>query len=95
MSVERSGLTVRSSSDNTGGRGEMIKAPIWLQDLRRRIYAKAKAEPSWRFWGLMRARKRRGFGWTRWSRRLLYENLGLFQDYRVRRFMPPKALPNR
>jgi RNA-directed DNA polymerase len=35
-----------------GGRGEMIKAPIDLQDLRRRIYAKAKAEPSWRFWGL-------------------------------------------
>jgi RNA-directed DNA polymerase len=30
----------------------MIKAPIKLQDLRRRIYAKAKAEPSWRFWGL-------------------------------------------
>jgi RNA-directed DNA polymerase len=25
---------------------------IRLQDLRRRIYAKAKAEPSWRFWGL-------------------------------------------
>jgi RNA-directed DNA polymerase len=30
----------------------MTKAPIALQDLRRRIYAKAKAEPSWRFWGL-------------------------------------------
>jgi RNA-directed DNA polymerase len=30
----------------------MIKAPISLQDLRRRIYAKAKAEASWRFWGL-------------------------------------------
>ena len=30
----------------------MIKTPISLQDLRRRIYAKAKAEPSWRFWGL-------------------------------------------
>ncbi|MCP4903333.1 MAG: group II intron reverse transcriptase/maturase, partial [bacterium] len=30
----------------------MIKAPIDLQDLRRRVYAKAKAEPSWRFWGL-------------------------------------------
>jgi RNA-directed DNA polymerase len=30
----------------------MIKAPIRLRDLRRRIYAKAKAEPSWRFWGL-------------------------------------------
>jgi RNA-directed DNA polymerase len=35
-----------------GGRGEMKKAPIDLQDLRRRIYVKAKAEPSWRFWGL-------------------------------------------
>src|SRR5262245_42889045 len=34
------------------GRGEMTKAPIRLQDLRRRIYAKAKAEKSWRFWGL-------------------------------------------
>ncbi len=30
----------------------MTKAPIELQELRRRIYAKAKAEPSWRFWGL-------------------------------------------
>jgi RNA-directed DNA polymerase len=30
----------------------MTKTPISLQDLRRRIYVKAKAEPSWRFWGL-------------------------------------------
>jgi RNA-directed DNA polymerase len=30
----------------------MTKASINLQDLRRRIYVKAKAEPSWRFWGL-------------------------------------------
>ena len=30
----------------------MIKAPISLQDLRRRLYAKAKSEASWRFWGL-------------------------------------------
>ena len=30
----------------------MTRPPISLQDLRRRIYAKAKAEPSWRFWGL-------------------------------------------
>ena len=30
----------------------MTKAPISLQDLRRRIYNKAKAEPTWRFWGL-------------------------------------------
>ena len=30
----------------------MTKASDNLQDLRRRIYVKAKAEPSWRFWGL-------------------------------------------
>ncbi len=30
----------------------MTMASIGLQDLQRRIYAKAKAEPSWRFWGL-------------------------------------------
>src|SRR4051794_39394041 len=37
---------------NTGGKGEIRKAPISLQDLRRRLYIKAKAEPTWRFWGL-------------------------------------------
>src|SRR5450631_128636 len=30
----------------------MTNTPISLQDLRRNIYVKAKAEPSWRFWGL-------------------------------------------
>src|SRR5438105_15051264 len=30
----------------------MTKASIDLQDLRRRLYVKAKAEPSWRSWGL-------------------------------------------
>ncbi len=30
----------------------MIKAPIGLQDLRRRIYRKAKSEKTHRFWGL-------------------------------------------
>jgi RNA-directed DNA polymerase len=30
----------------------MIKTPIDLQDLRRKIYIKAKADTAWRFWGL-------------------------------------------
>ena len=34
------------------GKDEMTKASGGLQDLRRGIYVKAKAEPSWRFWGL-------------------------------------------
>ena len=43
---------------------------------------------------LMRARQRRGFGWRRWSKRWLYEGLGLFNGYRVRRYQPrPKASP--
>jgi len=35
-----------------GGKGEMTKTPISLQDLRRSLYVKAKAESTWRFWGL-------------------------------------------
>ena len=46
----------------------MITAPISLQDLRQRLYVKAKAE---------------SFGWTRWSTAWLHEALGLFGDYRV------------
>jgi RNA-directed DNA polymerase len=43
---------------------------------------------------LMRARKRRGFGWKRWSRQWLYQRLGLFNNYRVHR-PRLKALPIR
>jgi RNA-directed DNA polymerase len=42
---------------------------------------------------MLRARKRRGFGWTTWSRQWLYETLGLFNGYRVRRGSSPKAVP--
>ena len=104
-----------------GGTDEMRKTSINLQDLRRKIYRKAKTDKSWRFWGLyvnyfrsghssrcfgyikdwvekkirrhhMRAKKRRGFGWDRWSRDWLYETLGLFRDYRVRyEYRPERA----
>jgi RNA-directed DNA polymerase len=52
MPVERRSPAVGDSSIKKGGTDEMIKASISVQDLRRRIYIKAKAEPAWRFWGL-------------------------------------------
>jgi hypothetical protein len=64
--VEQRGPAARDFFARKRGRGEMIKAPIVLQDLRRRIYVKAKSESLWRF-------KRHGFGWKRWSREWLYE----------------------
>jgi RNA-directed DNA polymerase len=45
---------------------------------------------------MMRAKKRKGFGWKRWSRVWLYQVLGLFNDYRVRYYVPiPKVAPAR
>jgi RNA-directed DNA polymerase len=45
---------------------------------------------------LMRARNLSGFGWKRWSKRWLYDVLGVFNHYRVRRpETTPKALPAR
>src|ERR1035437_5520597 len=52
MSMERSGLTVVNNSDKKESNRRMIKAPISLLHLRKRIYIKAKADPAWRFWGL-------------------------------------------
>jgi RNA-directed DNA polymerase len=40
---------------------------------------------------LAHARKRKGFGWERWNRRWLYDTLGLFNAYRVRRDEPKVA----
>lgn len=42
---------------------------------------------------LMCARKRKGFGWNRWSREWLYQTLGLYGDYKVRYYQEPKVLP--
>lgn len=44
---------------------------------------------------LIRARKGKGFSWNRWSRKWLYENLGLYGNYRVQYYQKPKALPAR
>src|ERR1700745_788148 len=52
MRMERRDLAVCGDSNNMEGRGEMKKAPISLQDLRRSLYVKAKDEPAWGFWGL-------------------------------------------
>src|SRR6266436_4512812 len=52
MPVERGDPAVCSGSNNMGGKGGMIKTPGSLQDLSKSLYDKAKAEPTWRFWGL-------------------------------------------
>src|SRR6266436_1893396 len=46
MSAERRGPAICNVSNIGEGKDEMTKASIDLQDLRRRLYVKAKAEPS-------------------------------------------------
>ena len=42
---------------------------------------------------LMRSRKRKGFGWKRWSSQWLYRILGLFDDYQIRYRQATKVSP--
>jgi len=42
---------------------------------------------------IAQSRKLWGFGWKRWSRKWLYEDLKLFRDYHVRYMTSPKGLP--
>ena len=58
--MERSDPAVCAGSNNKEGKGEMTKTPISLQDLRRSLYVKAKAEPTWRFLGTVRPRLQDG-----------------------------------
>jgi RNA-directed DNA polymerase len=32
----------------------------------------------------MKARKRKGFGWQRWSREWIYQTFNLYEDYKIR-----------
>jgi len=50
--VEPRDPAVCNVSDHKEGKDEMTKASESLQDLRQRIYVKAKTDTSWRFWGL-------------------------------------------
>lgn len=52
MPVERRNPAAVKSLDKTEGSDGMKKTSINLQDLRREIYVKAKAEKNWSFWGL-------------------------------------------
>jgi len=60
----------------------MTKAPVDLQDLRRRIYRKAKSEKTHR-----KAQCR----WRRWSNEYLYDVLGLFWGWKVHPLPSAKA----
>lgn len=44
---------------------------------------------------MLRARKRKGFGWNRWSREWLYKTLGLYSDYGVRYHQNPQSAASR
>src|SRR5271166_739760 len=69
MSAERRGPAICNVSNIRAGEDGMIKTSNDSQDLRRRIYVKAKAELLRRFWSIRSyAQERRGLGWERWIR---------------------------
>jgi RNA-directed DNA polymerase len=41
---------------------------------------------------MMKVRKRKGFGWKRWSRDLLYNKMGLYNDYKIKYYNSSKVL---
>ena len=86
MRTERRGHAEFNSFDREVRQGRMIKPSVDLQELRRRIYRKAKAEKA-----------RPGCGWKRWSNETIYKEWGLVDPYEVRYFYrsPVKALPAR
>ena len=43
---------------------------------------------------VMKRKKRKGFGWKRWSREVIYQEWGLYNDYRIQ-YLHPKAAPCR
>src|SRR5215813_12235371 len=51
-SGEGQGPAVRQCLRQHGRRGRLTMASVSLQDLRRRLYVKAKADKDWQFWGL-------------------------------------------
>ena len=46
--MEQRDPAVNNLLTTLGGRGEMIKASVGLQDLRRKVYLKAKSDKTWR-----------------------------------------------
>jgi hypothetical protein len=60
MAVERRDPAVSNDYNKKGGKGDMTKTPISLQDLRRSLYIKAKAEPSLAFLGTIRPHLQNG-----------------------------------
>jgi hypothetical protein len=52
MSGERRDPVVNDLPTTWGDKDGMIKPSISWQDLRRKIYLKAKSDKTWRFWGL-------------------------------------------